>query len=214
MKDVNEGNAYTNIVAKELARQIRDKMSRFVSPFNYGNCFCDGNDKEEFQIVKDLCSLINELLSCIDIKNRILEMAINTTTDEFNRTNINVKYETFEMLRNLFAHFPIFNTWNEVYINEDLLNWNNPKNSSILKYFAKYHGKRLVYDIYTKYNAKDEWHIGCTVDITIPESIPKNGELYLSEFMTFSDVVRTFCIIDYYLDYFGFDLLRYQYLSV
>lgn len=208
-------NYSTEILVKEFATRIRENMSCIVNPILYSSYDINSDyHREQFNIVKETCVLINELLSFADVKNKIIDMAVSTTTDIHNKSDVNAKYDTFGMLRNLFIHFPIFNSWNEVYINKQLLTWNNPKNSSILNYFKKYHGKRLVYNIYTKYQEEDDWHIGCTIDIAIPNDIPEEEKLYLNDFMSFDDVLRTFCIIDYYLDYLGFDLIQYQYLSI
>ena len=53
----------------------------------------------------------------------------------------------FSCIRNIFAHFPVFTYWNEVYIDKDLATWN--KNSSIDQFLrncdrVKVDGKPLV----------------------------------------------------------------------
>lgn len=210
----NYENVYTQIVIKELVTRIREKLSNFVDPFIYGD-FCNSSCHEkEFQLVRDSCVLINELLSYVSIKEKILNMAIETTNDSDNKLDVQAKYDTFKMLRNLFIHFPIFDRWDEVYINKELLEWNKPKNCYILKYFNEYGGKNLTCNIYTKYSYDENWRIGCTIKLKIPNSLPKKDKMYLNDFMSFSDVKRIFCIVDYYLDYLGFDLIQYQYLSI
>ncbi|KAF0203391.1 MAG: hypothetical protein FD170_1110 [Bacteroidetes bacterium] len=48
-----------------------------------------------------------------------------------------------KFIRNIFAHFPFFDTWNEIWINIDLVNWRQP-DQSIDKFLRKYSGMPLV----------------------------------------------------------------------
>lgn len=49
----------------------------------------------------------------------------------------------FKFIRNVFTHFPFFDTWDEIWINKDLVNWRYP-NQSIDKFLMKFTGKPEV----------------------------------------------------------------------
>lgn len=194
-------------IEKQFAEEIRDAMCCLGFPNQYGHV--EDSDEYMFQIVKKLSCLISELLDDESIKTKLLMMSIQS---ESNGTNVETKLELFEMIRNVIVHFPIFHKWSEIYINRDLMKWNMARDGKIISFFDNHKDEQLEYYIYTKQN--DTWEIAHRVSITIPE-LTEHGVLYLKDIISLYDVVWTFCIIDYYLDYVGEDpLMRYSGLSV
>jgi len=51
--------------------------------------------------------------------------------------------ELFKFVRNVLAHFPLFETWDEVWVNKTLINWNQ-QGQSIDRFIKKYQGKDEV----------------------------------------------------------------------
>ena len=51
--------------------------------------------------------------------------------------------ELFKFIRNVIAHFPLFNSWEEVWISGSLVNWNK-KGQSIDRFLKKYKGRQDV----------------------------------------------------------------------
>jgi hypothetical protein len=51
--------------------------------------------------------------------------------------------ELFKFARNVLAHFPLFATWDEVWINKTLVNWNK-EGQSIDRFLNKYQGRSQV----------------------------------------------------------------------
>lgn len=47
----------------------------------------------------------------------------------------------FKFIRNVVLHFPFFASWNEVWINKEIVNWHKEK-QSIDKFLEKYKGKK------------------------------------------------------------------------
>jgi hypothetical protein len=45
----------------------------------------------------------------------------------------------FKVVRNILAHFPVFETWEDVYVRRSLVNWNRP-GKTIDKFYNKYEG--------------------------------------------------------------------------
>jgi hypothetical protein len=56
----------------------------------------------------------------------------------------------FKFIRNVLIHFPFYDTWDEIWINKDLVNWKQP-NRSIDKFLEKYKGSPEV-----KYRFKEK----------------------------------------------------------
>lgn len=194
-----------------LANSIREIMGEFEDPFDLdylANPY--GDDQKRYLKLKECCLLINELLSYKPINEAILSMANNDTSDVDNKMDNDIKYEMFSILRNIFIHFPNFHTWNEIYINKELLSWNNRYNSRIYRFFNENIGKTLKYTIYNKNKDTNKWEIEKKVIIKVPNEIPKEEKLFLNSFISFDDVVTTLHIVDYYLDYLGLELIKYK----
>lgn len=49
----------------------------------------------------------------------------------------------FKFIRNVLAHFPFYDSWDEIWLTKDLVNWHKP-NQSIDKFLEKYKGKPEV----------------------------------------------------------------------
>ena len=105
------------------------------------------------------------------------------------------------MIRNVLNHFPIFNSWEEIYISRELVNWNNPKYSQILDYFDE--EKEMSYRIYL--NENNEWIEKKKIDIKVPK-LEQYNKIYLKDIISLDDVIWTFSVIDYYLQYFDLNL--------
>ena len=122
-------------------------------------------------------------------------------SSEVNGDNIEDKFNTFKMIRNVLNHFPIFNSWEEIYISRELVNWNNPKYSQILDYFDE--EKEMSYRIYL--NENNEWIEKKKIDIKVPK-LEQYNKIYLKDIISLDDVIWTFSVIDYYLQYFDLNL--------
>lgn len=121
-----------------LALKIREQMSGISFPFEVNN------ESWGFDIIKNTAFLIAELLSNKDTKNDFIKAASKSSV---NGDNNEIWIESFEVIRDIIAHFPFFDSWNEIYLNRVLLNWNNKdlkKKKHIESFFDKYAGKKLV----------------------------------------------------------------------
>ena len=120
---------YNKDIAKLFATKIMEEMEEALELvwYNY-----DYNNSKKFQLVKSIAGITSELLDSDEINEKMMEIA---KSSEVNGDNIEDKFNTFKMIRNVLNHFPIFNSWEEIYISRELVNWNNPKYSQILDYF-------------------------------------------------------------------------------
>ena len=86
--------------------------------------------------------------------------------------------EYFAFIRNILNHFPYFNSWNDIYITEKLSTWNNPKNSSIIKFLKNNYDKKTVkYRIWNKKQKKMIY-----MDINFPKST--NTKIFIKDLIS------------------------------
>lgn len=178
-----------------LANRIRNYVHEIGFPELY---YCTESAKIDY--IQKMSLLINELLSGPNTERKFENLA-NKSIE--NGKNNKEKYQVFKMLRNLLIHFPFFENWDDIYINENLLDWNKSKGNQIKRFFKKNEGKQLRYAIYMK--RYDNWEKEIEINITIPK-IYKYKKVYLKDILTIDEAMWTFCIIDYYLDQIGYKL--------
>ena len=186
---------YNKDVAKLFATKIMEEMEEALELIWYNY---DYNNSKKFQLVKSIAGITSELLDSDEINEKMMEIA---KSSEVNGDNIEDKFNTFKMIRNVLNHFPIFNSWEEIYISRELVNWNNPKYSQILDYFDE--EKEMSYRIYL--NENNEWIEKKKIDIKVPK-LEQYNKIYLKDIISLDDVIWTFSVIDYYLQYFDLNL--------
>lgn len=101
---------YNKDVAKLFATKIMEEMEEALELvwYNY-----DYNNSKKFQLVKSIAGITSELLDSDEINEKMMEIA---KSSEVNGDNIEDKFNTFKMIRNVLNHFPIFYSWEEIYI--------------------------------------------------------------------------------------------------
>ena len=186
---------YNKDIAKLFATKIMEEMEEALELIWYNY---DYNNSKKFQLVKSIAGITSELLDSDEINEKMMEIA---KSSEVNGDNIEDKFNTFKMIRNVLNHFPIFNSWEEIYISRELVNWNNPKYSQILDYFDE--ENEMSYRIYL--NENNEWIEKKKIDIKVP-TLEQYNKIYLKDIISLDDVIWTFSVIDYYLQYFDLNL--------
>lgn len=154
--------------------------------------------EEKFSIIKELSSITSELLKHKSTCDKMKEVA---KSSEFNGKNVDEKFETFIMIRNVINHFPIFESWDDVFITKEMIEWNNPKYSQIKDFFKE--EKKYSYKIFLMDNGI--WTPKKDIEINIPKLID-GDRIYLSDFLSLDDALWTFTIIDYYLQFLGLNV--------
>ena len=92
--------------------------------------------------------------------------------------------ELFKFVRNILAHFPLFATWDEVWINKTLVNWNR-EGLSIDRFLNKYQGKPKV-----KYRFWEEKKKKMTyLSINFPSTYGSD-KIYLKDIISEKDGVK------------------------
>ncbi len=92
--------------------------------------------------------------------------------------------ELFKFVRNLLVHFPLFETWDEVWVNKTLVNWNK-QGQSIDRFINKYQGKAEV-----KYRFWEEKKKRMTyLSINFPSTY-RDDKIYLKDIISEKDGVK------------------------
>jgi len=90
----------------------------------------------------------------------------------------------FKFIRNVFAHFPFYDTWDEIWISKNLVNWRYP-NQSIDKFLEKFTGKSEV-----QYRFKEKSKTGFTyVTISFPKTYD-NEKIFLKDMIKEEEGVK------------------------
>lgn len=192
-------------VCMEFARKIRDLMEmalvECLEEVEYGTSDSDEDD-DRFNMLRELSTLTTELLKYDNIENKILSLANQSTV---NGTDNEIKLKTFKMIRNVIAHFPIFDSYEDIIISEEILSWNDSKNGSVKKYFDEFGGKTLKCRIYYKMPSDREYKEIKTISFKI-EKIDNGNTIKLCDMLSLNDAIWMFSIVDYYLDYLGLSI--------
>jgi hypothetical protein len=100
-----------------------------------------------------------------------------------------ISYSLFKFIRNILIHFPFFDSWNEIWINKELINWHRP-NQSIDKFLKNHCGKPEV-----EYRFKENPNPGFTyVTIHFPKEY-NNEKIYLKDIICEEEGVKFILIM-------------------
>ena len=92
--------------------------------------------------------------------------------------------ELFKFVRNVLAHFPLFATWDDVWINKTLINWNR-EGQSIDRFLKKYQGSSEI-----KYRFWEEKKKQMTyLSINFPSTY-SDEKIYLKDIINEKDGVK------------------------
>ncbi len=192
-----------NSIAILFANKIKEKIDRALSLCNMP--YVSNDSEEKFELIKSLSSLVSELLDKDNFKDKLLNLA---NTSAVNGNDNEIKIETFDFIRNILIHFPIFESWDEIYLSKELLGWNKPYNGSIAKYLNNNSGKTFTYRIFL--NEDNEWVEKHTITVTIPK-LEDSNKIYLKDILSLDNAIWTFGIIDYYLKDLGLTINPYAF---
>ncbi len=92
--------------------------------------------------------------------------------------------ELFKFVRNVLTHFPLFETWDDVWINKTLVNWNR-QGQSIDRFISKYKGKAEVKYRFWEENKKKMTYLSINFPITY-----ENDKIYLKNIISEKNGVK------------------------
>ena len=93
--------------------------------------------------------------------------------------------EVFKFIRNTITHFPFYSSWDSVWINKDLVNW-DAEGRSIDRFLKKYSSKNSV-----KYRLWEEDKKRMTyLSINFPKGYQSNSKIYLKDILSEKEGVK------------------------
>ena len=134
-------------------------------------------------VIKDIFSVYSETITYIPLKEFL-------KTRETARPIENlVGKDFFKFIRHFFSHFSLFSTWNEIWFNKDLINWNSNM-QFIDKFLIRHEGSEPI-----KYRIREADKKKMTsISINFHKNYSKNQKSYLSEIVSEKNGVK-FCAI-------------------
>jgi len=133
-----------------------------------------------FSKIKDVFVVYSELLNYEPIK-WVIEHVKKTRP----LMEAEIGSELFRFIRNIITHFPFFDSWDKVWINKSIVNWNK-KGQFIDKFLTKYKGKETV-----KYRFWEEKKKKMTyLSIRFPKRYKENYKIYLKDFLTEKEGIK------------------------
>jgi len=133
-----------------------------------------------FNKIKQAFAIYSELLNYEPIKLYLKNLKTSRPPME-----AEIGGELFKVIRNLIAHFPYFDYWDEVWVKQSLINWER-EGMTIDRFFKKYEGKEEV-----KYRFWEEEKKEMTyLSIKFPEKYSDNSKVILKEIITEKEGVK------------------------
>ena len=130
---------------KKEQKALRVFLNKFYKLYDEitSNSFMNNSPDLRFYKIKDLFAIYRELLD-YELINSYLKCMKNGGRPIFDGI---ISDDLFICIRNIFAHYPLFDSWDDVYIDKDLATWN--KDGKINKFLSncdkvKIDGKPIV----------------------------------------------------------------------
>lgn len=93
--------------------------------------------------------------------------------------------ELFKTIRNIINHFPFFNSWDDVWINKQIINWHKD-GQSIDKFINKYRdGKVVKYRFWEAEKKKMTY-----LSINIPSNYDENNKIFLRDILSEKEGIK------------------------
>lgn len=156
--------------------------NRFLDLFDkiMSDDFWELNQHERFSNIKDVFFIYSELLNYEPLK--FVLQKLKTTRPPMESE---IGGEVFKFVRNVVSHFPFFTYWEEIWISEQLINWNK-KGQSIDKFLKKYSGYKEVKYRFWEPKIKKMTYLS----IKFPEKYEGEKKIYLNEMISEKEGVK------------------------
>lgn len=144
--------------------------------------FFDLSKETRFFYISNIVSVYSELLSYEPIQH-----VISLIKKQRPPMEAEICSELLKFIRNIFAHFPVFSFWNEVWINSDLIKWSK-QDGFINKFLQKYAGRdEIKYRMWIANKKKMIY-----VDINFPPKFDKD-KIYLKDIISEKNGIVFLC---------------------
>lgn len=168
-----ESNLIPNKAEAEFLTLAYDRFYDIFEKF-FDDTFWEKDEWARFSKIKEAFSIYSELLNYEPIKLVIEQLKTSRPPME-----AEIGSELFKFIRNLISHFPFFNSWNEVWFNKLIINWNR-KGQFIDRFLSKYKGKENVKFRFWESNKKRMTYLS----INFPQKYDNESKIYLKDLIT------------------------------
>ncbi|MDD5360777.1 MAG: hypothetical protein PHN88_01490 [Ignavibacteria bacterium] len=93
--------------------------------------------------------------------------------------------ELFKFIRNVVVHFPLFKSWDDVYVNKSLINWYKD-GQTINKFLRKYVGHKVIKYRYWEPAKKEMTYL----TISFPKEYLNDSNVFLKDIITEKEGVK------------------------
>lgn len=142
--------------------------------------FWEKNESHRFFLVKDGFAVYSELLNYEPIKWVIEHIKKSRPPMEGE-----IGSGLFKFIRNVIMHFPFFDSWNEVWVNQSIINWHKDA-KSIDKFIRKYKGRGAVKYRFWEADKKQMTYLS----INFPKKYEDNTKIYLKDFLSEKEGIK------------------------
>jgi len=142
--------------------------------------FWEKDEWERFSKIKQAFSIYAELLNYEPLKWVIEKLKTARPPMESE-----ISSELFKFVRNVVAHFPFFKSWDDVWINNSLVNWYK-EGQTIDKFLKKYEGHKEVKYRFWESSKKKMTYL----TISFPNEYLDNSKVFLKDIITEKEGVK------------------------
>ena len=133
-----------------------------------------------FSKVKDGFGVYSELMNYEPLRWVLVNIKISRPPME-----AEIARELFKFIRNVIIHFPFFDSWDDVWVNQALINWH--KGSQFIdRFIRKYKGKETVKYRFWEAQKKRMTYLS----IHFPENYEGDASIYLKDILSEKEGVR------------------------
>ena len=156
--------------------------NRFYDVFEevMDDSFWEKDERYRFSRVKDGFAVYSELLNYEPIKWALENMKTSRPPME-----AEICSALFKFIRNVIIHFPFFDSWDDVWVNQSIVNWHKD-GQSIDRFMKKYSSSGTV-----KYRFWEAAKRRMTyLSINFPKHYEDDAKIYLKDFLTEKEGVK------------------------
>ncbi|HCQ89612.1 MAG TPA: hypothetical protein DIU45_07530 [Clostridium sp.] len=176
-----------NIIPNEKEKEVLNLFyNRFYDLYDeiVDENFFMNDAKIRFYKIREAFSIYKELLSYEPIKNYLkwIKRGGRPPLEGI------IADDLFSFVRNVLSHFPVFDTWNDVYINKNLATWTRP--GTINKFLSKCTNIKIDQKGIIKYRIWEKSKQKMTyIEVVLPEEYNKNN-IYLKDIISEKDGIK------------------------
>lgn len=142
--------------------------------------FWEKDSHYRFIKIKNAFEIYGELLNYEPIK-----WVIDSIKEKRPPMEGEIGSDLFKCIRNILAHFPFYDSWDEVWVKKSIVNWYN-KGQTIDRFFKKYSGKNEVKYRIWEANKKKMTYLS----IAFPNEYNEETKVYLKDIISEKEGVK------------------------